>query len=108
MLLMTGEFPYNKGNNRDVSESSKKMDLTFLLSESCVKTREPLYTERYVQWCGRSATQLMGSLLPDQRWIPSTSSFWDDPRSILSISAIFMYNISEPIEISVIIYKMKV
>ncbi|NBJ04211.1 hypothetical protein D3Z62_30330, partial [Lachnospiraceae bacterium] len=25
----------------------------------------PLYTERYVQWCGRSAAQLMGSLLPD-------------------------------------------
>ena len=31
-----------------------------------MKTIEPLYTERYVQWCGRSATQLMGSLLPDQ------------------------------------------
>lgn len=30
-----------------------------------MKTIEPLYTERYVQWCGRSATQLMGSLLPD-------------------------------------------
>ena len=30
-----------------------------------MKTIEPLYTERYVQWCGRSAAQLMGSLLPD-------------------------------------------
>jgi hypothetical protein len=26
---------------------------------------EPPYTERYVRWCERSATQLMGSLLLD-------------------------------------------
>ena len=36
-----------------------------LLSESIVKTIEPLYTERYVQWCVGLAIQLMGSLLPD-------------------------------------------
>ena len=31
----------------------------------CAFLVEPPYTERYVRWCGRSATQLMGSLLPD-------------------------------------------
>ena len=29
-----------------------------------MKTKEPPYTERYVRWCGRSANQLMVSLLP--------------------------------------------
>ena len=32
----------------------------------CIEfTIEPPYTERYVRWCGRSVTQLMGDLLPD-------------------------------------------
>jgi hypothetical protein len=30
-----------------------------------VKTIEPPCTERYARWCGRSAAQLMSSLLPD-------------------------------------------
>lgn len=29
MLLMPGKFPYNKGNNRDISESIKKMNFAF-------------------------------------------------------------------------------
>lgn len=29
MLLMPGKFPYNKGNNRNISESIKKMDFAF-------------------------------------------------------------------------------
>ncbi len=32
-----------------------------------VSAEQKEYTERYVQWCGRSAAQLMGSLLPDIR-----------------------------------------
>jgi hypothetical protein len=31
----------------------------------CTQFIEPPYTERYARWCGRTAVQLMGSLLPD-------------------------------------------
>ena len=31
----------------------------------CTYAIEPPYTERYVRWCGRTAIQLMDSLLPD-------------------------------------------
>ena len=33
----------------------------------CTQTVEPPYTERYVRWCERTVTQLMGDLLLDQR-----------------------------------------
>lgn len=43
--------------------------MTFLRSTSvyvkCTYAVEPPYTERYVRWCERSATLLMGSLLLD-------------------------------------------
>ncbi len=40
--------------------------LTYSASTSlCAYKVEPPYTERYVRWCERSATQLMGSLLLD-------------------------------------------
>ncbi|SDK37338.1 hypothetical protein SAMN05216192_1401, partial [Paenibacillus typhae] len=32
---------------------------------NCTNAIEPPYTERYVRWCERSATQSMGSLLLD-------------------------------------------
>jgi len=35
------------------------------ITRKYVKTIEPPCTERYARWCGRSAAQLMSSLLPD-------------------------------------------
>ena len=36
------------------------------ITRKFVKTIEPPCTERYARWCGRSAAQLMSSLLPDK------------------------------------------
>ena len=39
---------------------------------NCAQFAEPPYTERYVRWCERSATQLMGSLLLDKQGVAQT------------------------------------
>ena len=51
----------NDSHRRDTTASLTGTSL-------CTYAIEPPYTERYVRWCGRSATQLMDSLLPDCSW----------------------------------------
>lgn len=48
-------------------KDSHRLDTTVSLTGTslCTYAIEPPYTERYVRWCERSATQLMGSLLLD-------------------------------------------
>lgn len=48
-------------------KDSHRPDTTASLTGTslCTYAIEPPYTERYVRWCERSATQLMGSLLLD-------------------------------------------
>ena len=37
---------------------------------------EPPYAERHVRWCGRTASQIMASLLPDRGRAPKLNSYY--------------------------------
>ena len=52
---------------RSQKKDSHRQDTTasWTGTSLCTYAIEPPYTERYVRWCGRSAIQLMDSLLPD-------------------------------------------
>ena len=60
-LKTTGECSaWHLGGTRLYAENA-----TCLTGTGFSQDVEPPYAERHVRWCGRTATQLMGSLLPD-------------------------------------------
>jgi hypothetical protein len=46
-------------------EEKSGVELLEMIRSATLKIIEPPYTERFVGWCERSATQIMGSLLLD-------------------------------------------
>ena len=64
-LLAHGEeWPCTKGNLNGKARTARIQEYPRTVRAS-THAIEPPYTERYVWWCERSATQLMGSLLLD-------------------------------------------
>ena len=61
----------------EVLQANSENVRNYIYTSYDMKVVDVLYgtvdTERYVQWCGRSATQLMGSLLPDPYIFPALS-----------------------------------
>ena len=64
-LLAHGEeWPCAKGNLNGKARTARIQKYPRTV-RACTYAIEPPYTERYVRWCERSATQLMGSRLLD-------------------------------------------